>query len=115
MGTTTYSSAVNDSTAYGTTTVYYNGATANALAASGYSLAPIYLRDVGARNQLGGGLGIYHKGQDQYINYHPGYADGTVTLLSTADVVLSTMDSTRGVIGRNLANGYFTVAITTPA
>jgi len=53
-------------------------------------VGPIYLRDIGARNQLGGGRGIYILGQDQYIN-----AGADTTLALTGDVLLS---STKGVI-----------------
>ena len=63
----------------------------------------IYLKDIGQRNQLGGGRGIYVNGQDQYIDW------GTdTTLVATSDVILSCSvlghDST-GVIKANELNG----------
>jgi hypothetical protein len=72
----------------------------------GTNRGPIYLKDVGQRNQLGGGKGIYTQGQDRYVDY------GTdATLIATADVVLSSSvlsaDST-GVIKANVLNGSWT-------
>ena len=75
--------------AYGTTIIHYDGT----------NVGPVYLRDIGMRNGLGGGKGIYVLGQDQYID--PGT---DATLLSTGDVMLS---STKGVIAKMVANGSF--------
>lgn len=53
----------------------------------------VYLGDVGQRNQLGTGRGIYSRhGQDQYLHH---VADGTAyhhdaTLINTGDVLLNT-------------------------
>jgi len=79
---------------YGTTIINYDGT----------DVGPIYLKDVGQRNQLGGGKGIYCVGQDQYISY-----GGDATLLSTSDVMLS---ATSGVIKNWDTSGSFTVTIT---
>jgi hypothetical protein len=65
---------------YGTTIINYDGT----------NVGPIYLRDIGMRNQLGGGKGIYVNGQDRYIAY-----GGDATFVSTSDVMLS---MTRGVL-----------------
>jgi hypothetical protein len=51
----------------------------------------VYLGDVGQRNQLGTGRGIYSHGQDRYLHH---VSDGTAykhdaTFLSTSDVLLS--------------------------
>jgi hypothetical protein len=71
----------------------------------GTNKGPIYLRDVGQRNQLGGGKGIYSHGQDQYVDY------GTdATLIATADVMLScsaNADGT-GVIKSHVISGTWT-------
>lgn len=87
---------------YGTTVVHYHGT----------NRGPIYLKDIGQRNQLGGGRGIYVKGQDRYVDW------GTdTTFLSTSDVMLSNsigIDHT-GVIAANVLNGSFTVTITPDA
>lgn len=66
--------------AYGTTIVNYDGT----------DIGPIYLKDIGQRNQLGGGRGIYTIGQDRYIDY-----GGDATFVSTSDVMLS---ATSGVL-----------------
>jgi hypothetical protein len=65
---------------YGRTVIHYDGT----------NLGPIYLKDVGQRNGLGGGKSIYVRGQDQYVDY-----DTDTTLVSTSDVMLS---ATAGVI-----------------
>jgi hypothetical protein len=54
------------------------------VAYSGTDFGRIYLGDIGQRNQLGNGLGLYHKGQDQYITHGQ-----TKTLVTTGDVLLS--------------------------
>jgi len=70
---------------------------------NGTDKGPIYLKDCGQRNQLGGGKGIYTNGQDQYIDY-----GSDTTLVATADVKLSASvlgaDST-GVIKAGVLNG----------
>jgi len=81
----------------------------------GTNLGPIYLKDIAQRNQLGGGRGIYFKGQDQYIN-----KDATATLFATSDVMLSCSvlgPDTTGVIRSHmrvaatpLGQGCFTVS-----
>lgn len=78
---------------YGTTIIQYDKT----------DVGPIYLKDVGQRNQLGGGKGIYTLGQDQYIDY-----GGDATLLSTSEVMLS---ATSGVIKAHDGTS-FTVTIT---
>lgn len=78
---------------YGKVIIHYNGT----------NRGPIYLKDVGQRNQLGGGKGIYVNGQDRYVDW------GTdATLVATADVVLSASvlgPDTTGVIKANVLNG----------
>jgi hypothetical protein len=83
--------------AYGQTVIHYNGT----------NIGPVYLKDIGQRNGLGGGRSIYIKGQDQYVD--PGT---DTTLVSTGDVMLS---YTSGVIGKMIANGIFTVTIVADA
>jgi hypothetical protein len=65
---------------YGKTIIHYDGT----------DRGPIYLKDIGQRNGLGGGKSIYVRGQDQYIDY-----GSDTTLISTSDVMLS---YTSGVI-----------------
>lgn len=79
---------------YGTTIVQYDGS----------NLGDIYLKDIGQRNQLGGGKGIYVKGQDRYMSY-----GADATFVSTSDVMLS---ATSGVIKAMEDAGAFTVTIT---
>lgn len=71
------------------------------VAYSGTNYGRVYLNDVGGRNQLGSGLGIYHLGQDQYIN--PGQ---TLVLQTTGDVLLS---KARGRIKKFVDRGAFVV------
>lgn len=82
--------------AFGKVIVHYDG-TDN---------GPIYLKDIGQRNQLGGGKGIYTNGQDRYIHYGQ-----DATLIATADVMLSCSvlgpDST-GVIKAGVIRGLWT-------
>lgn len=78
---------------YGKTIVKYDG----------NNVGDIYLKDVGQRHGLGGGQGIYVKGQDLYMNY-----GADATLLSTSDVMLS---ATSGVIKHFQDAGSFTVTI----
>lgn len=65
----------------------------------------IYLGDIGMRNQLGGGRGLYVLGQDRYIDY------GTdKTFVATGDVLLS---ANQGRIQKFIQKGAFTVVFTT--
>ena len=78
-----------------TVIIHYNGTDAG----------PIYLKDIGTRNQLGGGRGIYVKGQDQYIDYAT-----DATIIATGDVLLSCSvlgPDTTGVIKANVIAGHF--------
>jgi hypothetical protein len=77
--------------AYGTTIIHYDGT----------DVGPIYLKDIGQRNGLGGGKSIYVRGQDQYVD--PGT---DTTFISTSDVMLS---ATSGVIKKYSDLGIFTV------
>ena len=80
---------------FGKVIVHYNGTNAG----------PIYLKDIGTRRQLGGGKGIYCKGQDQYIDY-----GADATLIATSDVMLSCVvlgPDTTGVIKANVIAGRF--------
>lgn len=86
-------STIDDLPSYGTTTIHYNGS----------DVGPIYLKDIGQRNQLGGGKGIYTIGQDRYINYGE-----DATFVSTHDVKLST---TLGIIKRFVDSGSLSVTI----
>ena len=79
---------------YGTTIVNYDGTDVGA----------IYLSDIGQRNQLGGGKGLYTIGQDQYL------ASGSdATFISTSEVMLS---NTSGIIKHYSDEGSFSVTIT---
>ena len=79
--------------AYGNTAVKYDGT----------DVGPLYLKDIGQRNGLGGGKGIYVRGQDRYI----GHLSDT-TFISTSDVMLSV---TSGVLKHLLDRGIVTVTI----
>lgn len=68
----------------------------------GTDIGRIYLRDVGQRNQLGGGLSIFRYGQDRYISYGQ-----DATFIDTGDVLMS---KDRGVIKTYETLGSFTVA-----
>jgi transketolase C-terminal domain/subunit len=61
----------------------------------------IYLGDVGQRNQLGGGKGLYVLGQDRYIR-----KGQDATFITTGDVMMSAL-STKGRIAKYIANGSF--------
>jgi hypothetical protein len=75
------------------------------IAYNGVDLGPIYLKDIGQRNQLGGGKGIYVIGQDQYIDH-----GADATLISTSDVMMS---CTSGTIHHFATDASaFTVVIT---
>lgn len=78
---------------YGTTVVQYDGT----------DVGKIYLRDIGQRNQLGGGKGVYVIGQDQYLT-----KGADATFLSTSEVMLS---ATSGVIKNFEDAGSFTVTV----
>lgn len=71
------------------------------IAYSGNDYGRVYLNDVGGRNQLGSGLGIYHLGQDQYISHGQ-----TKTLVTTGDVLLSV---SKGRISKFVTKGAFVV------
>ena len=79
--------------AYGTTVITYDGT----------NRGPIYLKDIGQRNGLGGGKNIYTRGQDRYME--PGT---DATLISTSDVMLS---ATSGVIRKMTDLGSFHTTI----
>lgn len=64
----------------------------------------IYLGDVGMRNQLGGGRGLYVLGQDRYIDYGQ-----DATFVATGDVLLS---ANQGRIQEFIQKGAFTVVFT---
>lgn len=83
--------------AYGKTVVNYDGT----------NRGPIYLKDIGQRCGLGGGKGIYVKGQDRYLAY-----GADATFVSTSDVMLS---ATSGVIKSMETAGSFTVTIVADA
>ena len=68
----------------------------------GTNYGSIYLKDVGQRNQLGGGKGIFVYGQDRYISYGQ-----DATLVDSGDVLLS-KDS--GTIKKFETLGSFTVS-----
>ena len=67
----------------------------------GNDFGRIYLGDVGQRHQLGGGQGLYTKGQDRYIKYGQ-----DATFVGTGDVYMSTYS---GRIKRFETLGAFTV------
>jgi len=68
----------------------------------GTNYGSIYLKDVGQRNQLGGGKGIFVYGQDRYISYGQ-----DATLVDSGDVLLS---KDRGTIKKFETLGSFTVS-----
>lgn len=68
---------------------------------AGAFTSPIYLADVGQRSGLGGGQGIYHQGQDQYLDN-----GATITLEATGDVLLSI---SKGILSKLIAMGLVTV------
>ncbi|RKY81863.1 hypothetical protein DRQ07_02875 [candidate division KSB1 bacterium] len=67
----------------------------------GTNYGRVYLRDIGQRNQLGGGKGIYTIGQDQYLSYGQ-----DATFIATSDVYMS---ANSGVIKSMEDKGAFTV------
>ena len=68
---------------------------------NGTNVGRIYLDDIGQRNQLGGGKGLYTLGQDQYISY-----GSDATLVGTSDVYLS---ATSGRLKKYSDAGVLTV------
>jgi hypothetical protein len=78
---------------YGTTVVHYDGT----------NRGPIYLKDIGMRNGLGGGRGVYTKGQDRYVDF-----GADATFLNTGEVMLS---NTSGVLKQMTDLGCFTTEI----
>jgi len=68
----------------------------------GSDFGRVYLGDVGQRNQLGTGKGIYSYGQDQYLSHGQ-----DATLVTTSDVLMS---ADRGRIGHFVDAGAFTLA-----
>lgn len=64
----------------------------------------VYLGDVGQRNQLGGGRGLYTHGQDRYISHGQ-----DATFVKTSDVLLS---ANQGRIKAMVDKGAFTVLFT---
>ena len=79
---------------YTKTVVHYTG---------GANVGPLYLKDIGQRNGLGGGKSIYVLGQDRYVSY-----GSDTTFISTSDVMLS---ATKGVIKDLVTRGIVTVSI----
>jgi hypothetical protein len=71
------------------------------VAYSGTDYGRIYLGDIGQRNQLGNGLGLYHQGQDHYISHGQ-----TLNLVTTGDVLLS---ANKGRIKKFVDKGAFVV------
>ena len=70
----------------------------------------VYLHDVGQRNQLGGGKGLYVLGQDRYIS-----SGGDTTFIATSDVIMSatyTGADRTGQIKNMEDRGAFTVTNT---
>lgn len=68
----------------------------------GTNYGRLYLNDIGRRNQLGGGVSVYGKGQDQYLS-----SGQDATLVSTSDVLLSV---DRGRIKKFVDKGALTVS-----
>jgi hypothetical protein len=62
----------------------------------------IYLGDVGMRNQLGGGKGLYVNGQDRYLSHGQ-----DATFVRTGDVMLSI---SQGRIGKMIDKTAFEVS-----
>ncbi len=54
------------------------------VAYDGTDYGKVYLHDVGQRNQLGGGKGLYVQGQDRYLSHGQ-----DTTFVATSDVMLS--------------------------
>jgi hypothetical protein len=64
-------------------------------------IGPLYLGDVGMRNQLGGGRGLYVLGQDRYMHY-----GDDATFVKTGDVLLSI---NQGRIGAGIDASAFSI------
>ncbi len=76
---------------------------------SGTDIGRIYLGDVGQRNQLGGGKGLYTMGQDRYIS-----KDQTATFVGTSEVAMSYLHAGNDRTGRIKYyedNSTFTVTV----
>ena len=67
----------------------------------GTNVGRIYLGDVGIRNQLGGGRGLYVLGQDRYLDYGQ-----DATFVKTGDVLLSSFE---GRIRKYVDKGSFRI------
>lgn len=67
----------------------------------GTNYGKVYLGDVGQRNQLGGGKGLYTLGQDRYLTYGQ-----DTTFVGTGDVYMS---ASSGKIKAMEDKGAFTV------
>jgi transketolase C-terminal domain/subunit len=69
------------------------------------NIGKIYLGDVGQRNQLGTGRGIFSHGQDRYIHHGQ-----DATFVTTGDVMMSTAV---GRIRYGIDSSAFTIDMTT--
>ena len=79
------------------------------VAYDGTDYGRVYLHDVGQRNQLGGGKGLYVLGQDRYLSHGQ-----DTTFLGTSDVQMSTLYAGADRTGqiKNLEDrGAFTVTV----
>lgn len=72
------------------------------VAYDGTDFGRVYLGDVGQRNQLGGGKGLYILGQDRYLS-----KGQDATFVQTGDVALS---AKKGRIKAMVTKGAFTVS-----
>ena len=80
------------------------------VAYDGTDYGRVYLGDVGRRNQLGGGLGLYGLGQDRYLS-----SGQDTTFIATSDVVMSATyagSDRTGQIKNMQDRGAFTVSDT---
>jgi len=80
------------------------------VAYDGTDYGRIYLHDVGQRNQLGGGRGLYTLGQDRYLS-----SGEDTTFIATSDVIMSatyTGNDRTGQIKNMQDKGAFTVGNT---
>jgi len=68
----------------------------------GTDVGRVYLGDIGMRNQLGGGRGLYVLGQDRYISHGQ-----DATFVKTGDVLLSTY---QGQIRNFIDNSNFSIS-----
>lgn len=79
------------------------------VAYDGTNYGRVYLHDVGQRNQLGGGKGLYVLGQDRYLSHGQ-----DATFFGTSDVIMSTSYTGADRTGqiKNLEDkGAFTVTV----